>query len=195
MQISRVKVEGTQPTNCYLVACARTRDAVVIDPGADAPKILEQCRDLKIRHIVCTHGHRNHAGCKDEVKAALGGETAMSLLDAKAYLRSADRYLMEGDCLPFGDFLMEVIFTPGHSPGSLCLKVGNHLFTGDTLRAGDIGPTDLPDIDLPRQLMAVLSKLLSLPENTVIYPGHGATTTVGQERRQNVAVQMLRRAG
>ncbi|MHB8393256.1 MAG: MBL fold metallo-hydrolase [Candidatus Dormibacteria bacterium] len=193
--MSRVKVEGTQPTNCYLVACARTHEAVVIDPGSDSPKIVEQCQGLKVRHIVCTHGHRNHANCKDEVKIALGGETAMSLLDAKAYLRSADRYLMDGDSLDFGDFAMEVIFTPGHSPGSLCLKVGNHLFTGDTLRAGDIGPTDLPDIDLPRQLMAVLSKLLSLPENTVIYPGHGATTTVGQERRQNVAVEMLRRAG
>jgi glyoxylase-like metal-dependent hydrolase (beta-lactamase superfamily II) len=90
---------------------------------------------------------------------------------------------------------MEVIFTPGHSPGSVCLKVGNHLFTGDTLRAGDLGPTDLADIDISRQLVSVLSRLLTLPENTVIYPGHGATTTVGQERRENVAVEMLRRTG
>lgn len=177
------------------MTCAKTLDTVVIDPGADAAKILAQLQTLKGRHIVATHGHRNHAGCKEEVKAAAGGETALTLLDAKAYLRSADHYLVDGDRLSFGEFEMEVIFTPGHSPGSVCLKVGNHLFTGDTLRAGDLGPTDLPDIDLPRQLVSVLSRLLTLPENTVIYPGHGATTTVGQERRQNVAVEMLRRTG
>ncbi len=178
-----------------MVACARTKEAVVIDPGADPTRIAEQCLEYSVKHVACTHGHRNHAGAKDEVKARVGGATALSFLDAKHYLRSADRYLVDGDRLEFGDFAMEVIFTPGHSPGSLCFKVGNHLFTGDTLRAGDIGPTDLPDIDLPRQVTAVLSKLLPLPENTVIYPGHGPTTTVGQERRQNVVVEMLRRAG
>ncbi len=167
----------------------------MIDPGADPAKIAEQCRPYQVRHIVCTHGHRNHAGAKDEVRGAVGGETGLSLLDAKQYLRSADRYLVDGDRLEFGDFELEVIFTPGHSPGSLCFKVGNHLFTGDTLRAGDLGPTNLPDIDLPRQVTAVVSRLLSLPENTVIYPGHGPTTTVGQERRQNVVMELLRRAG
>jgi glyoxylase-like metal-dependent hydrolase (beta-lactamase superfamily II) len=178
-----------------LVSCAKTLETVVIDPGADAAKILTQLQGLKVRHIVVTHGHRNHAGCKDDIKAAAGGETALTLLDAKAYLRSADRYLVDGDRLGFGDFELEVLFTPGHSPGSVCFKVGNHLFTGDTLRAGDLGPTDLPDIDLSRQLVSVLSRLLTLPENTVVYPGHGSTTTVGQERRQNVAVEMLRRSG
>ena len=167
----------------------------MVDPGAEAEKVVAQCQGLEVMHIVLTHGHRNHAGAKDQVREAVGGATAMSLLDATGYLRSAERYLQDGDRLPFGDFELEVLATPGHSPGSLCFKVGNHLFTGDTLRAGDLGPTDLPDVDLPRQVTAVLSRLLSLPENTVIYPGHGATTTVGQERRQNVVVELLRRAG
>lgn len=178
-----------------MVACARTKEAVVIDPGADPEKIVAQCQGLTVRHLACSHGHRNHASAKDDVRARVGGETGLSLLDAKAYLRSADRYLEEGDRLAFGDFELEVIGTPGHSPGSLCFKVGNHLFTGDTLLAGNLGRTDLPDIDLRRQLVSVISKLLSLPENTVVYPGHGPTTTVGQERRDNVAVEMLRRAG
>jgi len=168
---------------------------VVIDPGANAPKIVEQCQGLTVRHLCCSHGHRNHATAKEEVKAAVGGETALSLLDATTYLRSADHYVTDGDRLPFGDFELEVIATPGHSPGSLCFKVGNHLFTGDTLFQGNIGKTDLPDGDVSRQLVSVLSRLLTFPENTVIYPGHGATTTVGQERRDNVAVQMLRQVG
>ena len=98
---------------------------MVIDPGSDPAKIVEQCRPYQIRYLVCTHGHRNHAGAKEEVRELVGGETALSLLDAKQYLRSADRYLIDGDQLTFGDFAMEVIFTPGHSPGSLCFKVGN----------------------------------------------------------------------
>lgn len=168
---------------------------MVIDPGADAPKIIEQCLGLTVRHLCCSHGHRNHATAKDEVKAAVGGETVLSLVDAKAYLRSADHYVNDGDRLPFGEFELQVIATAGHSPGSLCFKVGNHLFTGDTLLQGTIGRTDLPDIDVSKQLVSVISRLLTFPENTVIYPGHGATTTVGQERRENVAVQMLRQVG
>lgn len=186
---------GTAETNCYVVACARSKEAVVIDPGADLAKIVAQCQGLTVRHLCCSHGHRNHATAKDDLKAQVGGETALSLLDAKAYLRSADHYLTDGDQLPFGDFELEVIATPGHSPGSLSFKVGNHLFTGDTLLKGNIGRTDLPDVDVPRQLVSVLSRLLAFPENTVIYPGHGGTTTVGQERRENVAVQMLRQVG
>jgi glyoxylase-like metal-dependent hydrolase (beta-lactamase superfamily II) len=188
-------VTGTAETNCYVVACARSKEAVVIDPGADVAKIVEQCQGLTVRHLCCSHGHRNHATAKEDLKAQVGGETALSLLDAKAYLRSADHYLNDGDKLPFGDFELEVIATPGHSPGSLSFKVGNHLFTGDTLLKGNIGRTDLPDVDVPRQLVSVLSRLLAFPENTVIYPGHGSTTTVGQERRENVAVQMLRQVG
>lgn len=167
----------------------------MIDPGADPEKIVLQCEGLTVRHLACSHGHRNHASAKDDVKAKVGGETALSMLDATAFLRSADHYLVDGDRLPFGDFELEVIATPGHSPGSLSFRVANHLFTGDTMRAGDLGRTDLPDIDLQKQVVSVISRLLSLPENTVIYPGHGPTTTVGQERRQNVAVEMLRRAG
>jgi glyoxylase-like metal-dependent hydrolase (beta-lactamase superfamily II) len=162
-----------------VVACARSKEAVVIDPGADADKIVAQCQGLTVRHLLCSHGHRNHASAKDEVKAQVGGATALSLLDAKGYLRSADRYLSDADRLQFGDFEVEVIATPGHSPGSLCFKVANHLF----------------DVDLSRQVVSVLSRLLTLPENTVVYPGHGPTTTVGQERRENVAVQMLRQVG
>ncbi|MGH7666125.1 MAG: MBL fold metallo-hydrolase [Candidatus Dormibacteria bacterium] len=190
-----MKVQGTQESNCYVVACARSKEAVIIDPGADPAKIATQCAGLTVRHLCCSHGHRNHAGAKEEVKAVVGGETALSLLDAKAFLRSADRYVTDGDRLPFGDFELEVIATPGHSQGSLSYKVGNHLFTGDTLLKGNLGRTDLPDVDLSRQLVSVLSRLLAFPENTVIYPGHGPTTTVGQERRENVAVQMLRQVG
>ena len=102
--------------NCYVVACARTAQAVVIDPGAEADKVVAQCQGLGVTHILLTHGHRNHAGAKDLVQQAVGGTTAMSLIDAKAYLRSAEHYLQDGDRLQFGDFEVEVLSTPGRSP-------------------------------------------------------------------------------
>ena len=191
LQIVRVRVTGTAESNAYVVSCARSREAVVIDPGADAAKILGQCEGLSVRHVLCTHGHRNHAGAKEEVKRATGAATGMAIADAKQYLRAADTYLVDGDRVTFGDFSLEVLGTPGHSPGSLCFRVGNHLFTGDTLFQGHIGRPDLPDVDARRQLISVVSRLLPLPPNTVVYPGHGATTTIGAERRDNVAARAL----
>ncbi len=191
LQIVRVRVQGTVEANCYVVACARTREAVVIDPGADADKILGQVAGLTVGHVLCTHGHRNHAGAKEAVRSATGAQTAMALADAKQYLRAADTYLTDGDRLPLGDFQVTVLTTPGHSPGSLCFRIGNHLFTGDTLLKGHLGRPDLPDVDPRRQLMSVLGRLLPLPPNTVVYPGHGPTTTIGAERRDNVAARAL----
>ncbi len=191
LTIVRVRVAGTTEANAYVVACARTGEAVVIDPGADPGKILEQCRGRTVRHILCTHGHRNHAGAKEEVKAATGAATAMAIADAKQYLRAADTYVVDGDRLGFGDFAIQVLATPGHSPGSLCFRVGNHLFTGDTLFRGHMGRPDVPDVDPRRQLISVVSRLLPLAPNTVVYPGHGATTTIGAERRDNVAARAL----
>ncbi|HVA21465.1 MAG TPA: MBL fold metallo-hydrolase [Candidatus Micrarchaeia archaeon] len=191
LRIVRVKVTGTTETNCYLVACARTREAVVIDPGADAAKVLGQCEGLAVRHVLCTHGHRNHVGAKEAVRSATGAATAMAFADAKQYLRAADQYVADGDRLAFGDFEAVVLATPGHSPGSLCFRVGNHLFTGDTLFQGHMGRPDLPDVDPRRQLISVVSRLLPLAPNTVVYPGHGPTSTIGAERRDNVAARAM----
>ena len=184
-------MQGTQESFAYVVACARTGEAAVIDPGADPAKILGQCQGLQVRHVLCTHGHRNHAGAKEEIRQATGATTALAFSDAKAYLRSAGRYLQDGDRLPLGDFTVEVLATPGHTPGSLCFLVGNHCFTGDTLFAGHIGRTDLPDADPRRQLISVVTRLLPLPVHTVVYPGHGATSTIGAERQQNVAARAV----
>ena len=109
----------------------------------------------------------------------------MHLADATANLKSADRYLAAGEQLPFGSFALEVIATPGHTPGGLSFKVGNHLFTGDTLMAGKIGRVDLPGSNPQQMLLSLHGQLLTLPDNTVVYPGHGANTTIGAERVGN----------
>ena len=176
---------GEKDTNCYVVAAADTKDAVVIDPGDDAPKILGQLEGLTVRWICCTHGHPGHTGAKERVKAATKAVTAMHLSDATALLKSADRYLVAGDTLPFGDFVLDVLPTPGHTPGGLSFKVGNHVFTGDTLLAGKIGRVDLPGSSPQQMLLSLHGQLLPLPDNTVVYPGHGPNTTIGAERTGN----------
>jgi hydroxyacylglutathione hydrolase len=184
LSIQKVHV-GQKDTNCYVVACADTREAVVIDPGDDAPKILGQLGGIAVRWVVFTHAHPGHIGAKEAIKTATQATTALHLADATANLKSADRYLGGGDSLPFGSFALQVLATPGHTPGGLSFRVGNHVFTGDTLLPGKIGRVDLPGSSPQQMLLSLHGQLLTLPDNTVVYPGHGPNTTIGQERVGN----------
>jgi glyoxylase-like metal-dependent hydrolase (beta-lactamase superfamily II) len=177
--------------NGYIVACSDTKEAIVIDPGEPSLKLLDQLKGLKLRWLIATHGHPGHLAGKDALKEATGAETAMHVSDAKAFLRSADRYVTDDDELEFGKFKVKVVHTPGHTPGSLCLLVANHLFTGDTLLAGGIG-REMPETDLRRQMMSIGTKLLSLPPATAVYPGHGPVTSLDQELRTNPIFRPVR---
>jgi glyoxylase-like metal-dependent hydrolase (beta-lactamase superfamily II) len=161
----------------------------VIDPGRPSEKLLGQLGSLDVRHVVATHGHPGHVAGKDEVKDATGAETAMHMADAKLFLRSADRYLLDGDELQFGEFTLQVLHTPGHTPGSLSLLVANHLFTGDTLLAGGIGK-EMPGTDVRQQLFSIGTRLLRLPPNTAVYPGHGPVTSLAAELNSNPYLRM-----
>ena len=123
LSIQKIHV-GQKDTNCYVVACTDTKEAVVIDAGDDAPKILSQLDGLSVKWIVFTHAHPGHTAAKDEVKSATQAPTGMHLADATAYLKSADRYLLSTDVLPFGQIALEVLITPGHTPGGLSFRVG-----------------------------------------------------------------------
>jgi hydroxyacylglutathione hydrolase len=183
-RLSIVKVRCENDVNAYVLADSEAKEALVIDAGGPVDKIAGQLRGLTLRWIAATHGHRGHVEGKEALKAAVGGETAMSISDAKQYLRSADRYLLDDDELEFGGFRLRVIATPGHTPGSLCFAVGNHLFTGDTLLAGGIGKPS-PETDLQRQMTSIGTRLLAFPPATALYPGHGPTTSLEAELRQN----------
>lgn len=183
-KLSIVKVRLDRDVNSYVVSDAATKEAIVIDPGQPAEKIVEQTAGLKVRHILATHGHPGHVGGKDDVKAATGGETGIHQLDAKQFLRSADRYLLDGDELEFGEFKVLVLHTPGHTPGSVCFVIANHAFVGDTILAGGVGK-QTPETDLRRQMMSIGTKLLRLPLSTALYPGHGPATSLEREVAQS----------
>lgn len=183
-KLAIVKVKLEHEVNCYIVSDASSKDAVVIDPGLPAEKIVEQAAGLTVRHILATHCHPGHVAGKDEVKAVTGGETGLHSADAKQFLRSADRYLIDGDELEFGEFKVTVMHTPGHTPGSVCYLIANHAFVGDTILAGGIGK-QTADTDLRRQMMSIGTKLLRLPPTTALYPGHGPATSLERELASN----------
>jgi hydroxyacylglutathione hydrolase len=183
-KLSIVKVKLDREVNGYIVSDAGTKEAVVIDPGMPAEKIAEQAAGLKIKYIFATHCHPGHVGGKDDLKDIVGGETGIHSADAKQFLRSADRYLIDGDELDVGEFKVTVLHTPGHTPGSICFVIANHAFVGDTILAGGIG-RQMPETDLRRQMMSIGTKLLRLPPATALYPGHGPATSLEREMQQN----------
>jgi hydroxyacylglutathione hydrolase len=179
-----IKVKLEREVNCYVISDATTKEAVVIDPGLPAEKIADQLSGLTVRWIVATHCHPGHVAGKDDLKDIVGGQTALHAADAKQFLRSADRYLIDGDELEFGEFKLDVMHTPGHTPGSVTFVIANHAFVGDTILAGGIGK-QTPETDLRRQMMSIGTKLLKLPLTTALYPGHGPATSLERELAQN----------
>lgn len=194
---------GEFGTNCYIVACEETGACAVIDPGQPDPWIKRTLAEngLKPAIILLTHAHLDHIGGVEWVKGFTGvevlvhGADAAMLTDARLNgsalfgapitAPAPDRLLQEDDVIAVGRVAFRVIHTPGHTPGGVCFYTPGHLIAGDTLFAGSIGRTDLPGGNFEDLIRSIKTKLLPLPEETVVYPGHGPTTTVGDEAEYN----------
>ena len=192
MQIKALPV-GAMGTNCYLLEDESTNAAAVVDPGGDAGRILAQLRadGMTVRAILLTHAHFDHTGAVSELRQALPG--------VPVYLHPADAALLgsdifppigatvpydEGDALTVGSLTVRVLHTPGHTPGGVTLKVGDVLFTGDTLFAGSCGRTDLRGGSY-EEIMASLKRLGELEGDFHVCPGHDRTSTLERERKYN----------
>jgi len=178
--------------NAYVVFDRATRDAVLVDPGVEDPRIEAFVRErgLAVKAILLTHGHADHAGAVGSYARQCGAQVFASRADAKEYGVAADRALEDGGFLDFGGLAVRVISTPGHTAGSLCFAIGDHLFSGDTLFEGDIGKVAAGDPAKARKASEALvrvikRKLLALPGPTRVCPGHGRTTTVAEEMADN----------
>ena len=187
MNIKAMQV-GPIGTNCYLLEDESTRQAAVIDPGGDAPRLLAALKGLDVRRILLTHGHYDHTGAAAELAAALPHERDYRDVDPGLFpLRtqlSAVNFYGEGDRLPLGELTLEVLHTPGHSQGSVTLRCGDVLFCGDTLFAGSCGRTDFPGGDTAK-ILASLRRLGELEGNLQVLPGHMESSTLDRERQVN----------
>ena len=181
---------GPYDNDCYVVSCSRTRRAVVIDAAAEADRILEACEGREVQSILTTHGHHDHLGALDEVTSALHIPWHLHLADVDIAGRKPDEDIEDGEVIEFGDVALHAIHTPGHTPGSVSFVFEPAdesdvyvLFSGDTLFPGGPGATRWDYSDFG-QIMDSLEKKLfpRLPDDTVVHPGHGPSTTIGTER-------------
>jgi hydroxyacylglutathione hydrolase len=197
--------------NGYVVGCERTREAVFIDPGDEVEQLLDFIRaeELNVRHILLTHAHVDHVSGVAEAKRSLGAPIYLHKDDLFLYENAVRTGMMFGltveepppvdvfydlstGAITFGDYEVQVVHTPGHCPGGVCLalrKAGEssppHLFVGDTLFAGSIGRTDLPGGNYETLLTSITDVLFGFPDDSTVYSGHGPETTIGRERATN----------
>ncbi|HHX87259.1 MAG TPA: MBL fold metallo-hydrolase [Firmicutes bacterium] len=193
-------VVGMFATNCYLLGCPETREAAVIDPGSEGKKILNKINslELKVKYIINTHAHVDHIAANSRLKEAAGGLICLHEKDLPLYRNPSlgmsvvvgkqpepDRLVAEGEKISFGSIELEVLETPGHTKGGISLLAPGLVFTGDSLFAGSIGRTDFPGGSMEQLLESIHTKLMVLPEQTKVFPGHGPDSEIGREKRSN----------
>jgi glyoxylase-like metal-dependent hydrolase (beta-lactamase superfamily II) len=204
--IVKALVVGPFASNCFIVGSEKTKEGMIIDPGADAPNILNTVHNLglSIVLIVATHNHIDHVGALRSVKDATGAKYAVHEADANeakpavfgrmmglmlgSSLRAPpkpDRLLKDGDVIEIGDLKFKVLYTPGHTLGGISLLSDGVVFSGDTLFNFGIGRTDLAGGDYGKLMDSIMTKLMVLPDSTIVYPGHGPETTIGAEKKWN----------
>ncbi len=196
-------VVGPLMANCFIFGCKKTREAVVIDPGGDADKILLSLADseLEVKYIINTHGHFDHVCGNGKMKDATGADILIHPLDAPmlGMLSSnaavfgisvensppCDQTIEEGETVSFGNISLKVVHTPGHTPGGISLYTDGIVFVGDTLFAGSIGRTDFPGGDFDTLISSIKTKLFDMEDDMRVLSGHGPETSIGREKRFN----------
>lgn len=180
LTLQRLEV-GPWPMNCYLLRCSISDQVAIVDPGADAERILDTVGDAQVSHILLTHAHPDHTGALDAVRQATGAKVGLHPADVEAFEIDLDLPLVDGTQLQVGQGSVRVAHVPGHTQGSVCLLLNGQVVVGDVVFPGGPGHTATPQ-DLVQSLDSLARTVFTWPDETELYPGHGGHTTVGAER-------------
>ena len=172
---------GPYDTNCYLLTCPISGESIVIDPAADGQRILQEVEGTTVKHILLTHAHLDHVGALAEVRESTRAPLGVHPADAQHFEVEANFDLADGDVLEWGECQLRVVHTPGHTPGSVCLILDERVLVGDTIFPGGPGHSASPKA-FEQILVTLQGTVFTWPDETELYPGHGAATTTGQER-------------
>lgn len=196
MQIKRIPA-GVYAANCYILMDEETKESAVIDPGGDADDLIKAIKDMgsKVKYILLTHGHTDHTEAAVQLKEEFNSPIYINDQDYEMIKNGefiygdiagkVDEFIKEGDILKIGNTEIKSILTPGHTPGGVCFLVNNMIFTGDTLFAGSIGRTDFAGGDFDVIIDSIKSKLMGLPDEMIVLPGHGPESSIGREKIHN----------
>jgi glyoxylase-like metal-dependent hydrolase (beta-lactamase superfamily II) len=182
LQIDRLEL-GFFGTNAYILTCRQTGDSVVVDAPAEADKIAERLKGTSPRYILLTHNHMDHIGALSELRSKLRIPLAAHAADAGILPSPPEIQPNDGDIISFGNIKLEVLHTPGHTPGSLCFKTGKYLLSGDTIFPNGPGKTGSP-ANFQQIVKSITSQIFPLDDDTQIYPGHGEATILKKEKEE-----------
>jgi glyoxylase-like metal-dependent hydrolase (beta-lactamase superfamily II) len=182
LQIRCLRNIGPYENNIFVVFDDESREGYIIDGGFEPAAIASATTDLNVKSILITHGHRDHHENVATLKGLLHVPVGIGMDDAAQLSIEPDFLIVDQQSLGFGRFALQAIHTPGHTPGSTCFLYGEHLFTGDTLFPGGPGNTQRDPVRFERIISSIRERLFVLPDSTIVYPGHGRDTTIGQER-------------
>jgi len=183
VRINKILHMGPYDNNGYILVCPETNEGIIIDTPAEPEKLLDEIGDVKISNILITHRHQDHLLGFDQITGRVAAPVGIGTQDASELPRPPEIDLKDGDVIRFGNRELQVLATPGHTEGGRCFLTGKHLFSGDTLFPGGPGRTVNPEA-LTMVIDSITRKLLVLPDDTAVYPGHGLDTTIGDARRE-----------
>ncbi len=187
-------VLGPYETNCYIVVCNKTQNSLVADAPADASGIIAALQGTIPKYILLTHDHFDHTGVLTSLRTRLKAPLAANTADATSLKTPPEIVANDGATLLLGKLRIEVMHTPGHTPGSMCFKTGKYLIGGDTIFPGGPGHTESPE-EFRQIIESITNKILTLPDDTVILPGHGDSTTVKKSREEYAVFTSRNHAG